>query len=214
MAALTGWITNIVLFILLATIIDLLLPNSNLQKYAKLVIGLLLMLIIITPIFQVFKVDVDKLLVSMNLTSNDEEQKMKNVIELKKKEIQASHRAYTLEQMAVQMETGVKEELMEQYGVAIDHIHIETAETTDTPTPENINESIRSIHIVISEDKEESESEVVSAVKVVSIDTSKPMQVEKQHKETSHISAYLANKWGIDLNKVTVNLEEGLEENE
>ncbi|WP_110111280.1 stage III sporulation protein AF [Bacillus sp. CGMCC 1.16541] len=214
MAALTGWITNIVLFILLATIIDLLLPNSNLQKYAKLVIGLLLMLIIITPIFQVFKVDVDKLLVSMNLTSKEEEQEMKNLIELKKKEIQASNRAYTLEQMAVQMETGVKEELMEQYGVAINHIHIETKETTDQQTPENVNESIHSVQVIVSEETQKSESEVVSAVKVVSIDTSKPIQTEKQQKETSHISAYLANKWGIDFNKVTVNVEGGLEQNE
>ena len=36
--------------------------------------------------------------------------------------------------MAVQMEADVKEELMDQYGVAIDRIHIETkSRTTNLP---------------------------------------------------------------------------------
>ena len=36
------WVTNIILFILLATVIDMLLPNSKFQKYTKMVTGLLL----------------------------------------------------------------------------------------------------------------------------------------------------------------------------
>ena len=44
---------------------------------------------------------------------------MKNLIELKKKEIQASQHAYILEEMAVQLKKDVKEELMEQYGLEI-----------------------------------------------------------------------------------------------
>ncbi len=34
------WVTNIILFILLATVIDMLLPNSSMQKYTKMVTGL------------------------------------------------------------------------------------------------------------------------------------------------------------------------------
>ncbi|MDV2687064.1 stage III sporulation protein AF, partial [Alkalihalophilus lindianensis] len=46
------WVTNIILFILLATVIDMLLPNSSMQKYTKMVMGLLLIAIILTPIFK------------------------------------------------------------------------------------------------------------------------------------------------------------------
>ena len=46
------WVTNIILFILFATVIDMLLPNSKFQKYTKMVTGLLLIAIILTPIFK------------------------------------------------------------------------------------------------------------------------------------------------------------------
>ena len=48
------WVTNIIIFILFATVIDMLLPNSKFQKYTKMVIGLLLIAIIFTPIFKLF----------------------------------------------------------------------------------------------------------------------------------------------------------------
>jgi stage III sporulation protein AF len=198
--ALTAWITNIVLFILLATIINLLLPNSSFQKYTKLVVGLLLMLIIITP---VFKVDVNQMLKSLSLSSIRSDQQVENSIENQKKEIQASQRAYILEQMAVQMEADVKEELMDQYGVAIDRIHIETKKPNDEPTADNI----KSISVAVSE-KASNDSEVVSAVKVISIDTSTPIETNKPT-ESKKVSNYLAAKWDVKQGQVVVNMEEG-----
>lgn len=201
--ALTTWITNIVLFILLATIINLLLPNSSFQKYTKLVVGLLLMLIIITPVFQIFKVDVNQMLKSLSLSSIRSDQQVENSIENQKKEIQASQRAYILEQMAVQMETDVKEELMDQYGVAIDRIHIETKKPNDEPTADNI----KSISVAVSKETS-GDSEVVSAVKVISIDTSTPIETNKPT-ESKKLSHYLAAKWDVKQSQVVVNMEEG-----
>lgn len=206
MAALTQWIANIILFILLATIIDMLLPNSSLQKYAKMVIGLLLMLIIITPVFQVLHINVDKLLASMNLSSLSEQKNIENLMESKKKEIQASQHAYILEQMAVQMETEVKEELMEQYGVAIEDIKIELESSNENSTYENIT----SIHVALEPKGEEA----VSAIKVVSIDTSKPIQNEHENKNEHKITSFLANKWSIHESKIAVTLEEGVKKDE
>ncbi|WP_412762161.1 stage III sporulation protein AF [Priestia megaterium] len=203
MQALTTWITNIVLFILLATIINLLLPNSSFQKYTKLVVGLLLMLIIITPVFQIFKVDVNQMLKSLSLSSIRSDQQVENSIENQKKEIQGSQRAYILEQMAVQMEADVKEELMDQYGVAIDRIHIETKKPNDEPTADNI----KSISVAVSK-KASDDSEVVSAVKVISIDTSTPIEPNKPT-ESKTLSNYLAAKWDVKQGQVVVNMEEG-----
>ncbi|UZW67504.1 stage III sporulation protein AF [Priestia flexa] len=153
MQALTSWITNIILFILLATVINLLLPSSGFQKYTKLVIGLLLMLIIVTPVFQILKVDVNKMFNSIRLSAASDDAGVENLIESKKKEIQASQRAYILEQMAVQMETEVKEELMEQYGVAIDQMHIETKSEEADPEADNI----KTITVVMSAEEPEDE---------------------------------------------------------
>ncbi|MCY8129840.1 stage III sporulation protein AF, partial [Bacillus spizizenii] len=40
MSFLTEWLTTIVLFILFAIVIDMLLPSSSMQKYAKMVVSL------------------------------------------------------------------------------------------------------------------------------------------------------------------------------
>ncbi|WP_210609653.1 stage III sporulation protein AF [Priestia flexa] len=202
MQALTSWITNIILFILLATVINLLLPNSGFQKYTKLVIGLLLMLIIVTPVFQILKVDVNKMFNSIRLSAVGDDAGVENLIESKKKEIQASQRAYILEQMAVQMETEVKEELMEQYGVAIDQMHIETKNEEADPEADNI----KTITVVMSAQEPEDE-QAVAVVKEISIDTSTPIE-KGPSKEATDITTYLAAKWGIDEKQMIVNLEE------
>ncbi|MCM3002428.1 stage III sporulation protein AF [Priestia koreensis] len=201
MSALTEWITNIILFILLATIIDLLLPNSNFQKYTKMVVGLLLILIIVTPVFKLLNVDVDKLWSSMRLSSLTEQKSVENLVDFKKKEIQASQRAYILEQMAVQMKTEVKEELMKQYGVAIDHIQIQPKQTTEEPTIETIGKHIESVQVNL---KAGTNSKEIANVEIVSIDTSKSQPDQKQTKHTKQIISFLANHWGIQKSQIVV----------
>ncbi|MEW4284020.1 stage III sporulation protein AF [Priestia koreensis] len=201
MSALTEWITNIILFILLATIIDLLLPNSNFQKYTKMVVGLLLILIIVTPVFKLLNVDVDKLWSSMRLSSLTEQKSVENLVDFKKKEIQASQRAYILEQMAVQMKTEVKEELMKQYGVAIDHIQIQPKQTTEEPTIETIGKHIESVQVTL---KAGTNSKEIANVEIVSIDTSKSQPDQKQNKHTKQIISFLATHWGIQKSQIVV----------
>lgn len=76
MSFLAGWVSNIIIFVLLATVIDMLLPNSALQKYAKMVIGLLLIAIIITPILGLFNMDFDDILTAATSEFEDQEKKI------------------------------------------------------------------------------------------------------------------------------------------
>lgn len=201
MGFLNGWITNIILFILLAIIIDLLLPNSSMQKYVKLVVGLLLIVIVITPLFQIFSTDIDDVLQSINLKSGIQEKNIENSIEMKKKEIQASQRAYILEQMAVQMKSDVNEELVQKYGLTVQHISL-------TIPNEKVNENISSakdissIEVVLS--KKDKKDVAVSAVKTITIDTSKPIQKKSENHVDKAVVNYLASKWEIDPKKLTV----------
>lgn len=48
------WLKDIILIVLLASFVDLLLPNSEIQKYARIVLGLLIILVILSPIIEVF----------------------------------------------------------------------------------------------------------------------------------------------------------------
>ena len=54
------WLTNIILLILLATILELLLPKNALQKYVKMVVGLLLLIVLLQPVFTIFTEDFDR----------------------------------------------------------------------------------------------------------------------------------------------------------
>ena len=116
MSFLTEWITNIIVFVLLATVIDMLLPSSNMQKYAKIVTGLLLITIILTPLLKLLTSDFDKVMNSIDINSSYQNNSVENLIEMKKKEIQASQRAYILEQMAVQMKQQAEKEMINEYG--------------------------------------------------------------------------------------------------
>lgn len=54
---LNDWIREIVLILLLATFIDLILPNSTFERYVKVVIGLMILLAVLAPIVSFLQLD-------------------------------------------------------------------------------------------------------------------------------------------------------------
>lgn len=54
MSWLSQWLKEIIMVILLATFIDLLLPNRSMQRYVKLMLSLIILLIILSPIMKLF----------------------------------------------------------------------------------------------------------------------------------------------------------------
>lgn len=198
------WVTNIILFVLLATVIDMLLPNSKLQKYTKMVTGLLLIAIILTPILRIISSDFEEALVSVPVFEASGEKNMENLIEMKKKEIQASSDAYILEQMAVQMEKDAEEELMEQYGLKIANIDILVDESSDQAFPDNLQK------VMIQLKAEDAEAEAVEVVKTVDINTGEPLPSSgPDHEDTKGIASFLAQKWNVDANSIEVLAEGG-----
>jgi stage III sporulation protein AF len=188
---LAGWVSNIIIFVLLATVIDMLLPNSALQKYAKMVIGLLLIAIIITPILGLFNKDFDDILTAA--TSEFEDQKKKdlgNLTELKKKEIQATQGAYILKQMAVDLQAEVEEELMADYNMRISSIDVgvKNEEEPGVDDLQNITISLEK-----AEGKENSE---IEAVAKVDINTDGPSTSNDANLDA--VKRFLATSWSVD----------------
>ncbi|USK73377.1 stage III sporulation protein AF [Peribacillus frigoritolerans] len=191
MSFLAGWVSNIIIFVLLATVIDMLLPNSALQKYAKMVIGLLLIAIIITPILGLFNKDFDDILTAA--TSEFEDQKKKdlgNLTEMKKKEIQATQGAYILKQMAVDLQAEVEEELMADYNMRISSIDVgvKNEEEPGVDDLQNITISLEK-----AEGKENSE---IEAVAKVDINTDSPSTSNDANLDA--VRRFLATSWSVD----------------
>jgi len=57
MAALSEWLGRIVAVVLLVSLVDLLLPNKTMQRYVRLVAGLLVLLTVATPVLSWFRSD-------------------------------------------------------------------------------------------------------------------------------------------------------------
>lgn len=51
---LKNWITSIVVIVIFMALVDMVLPSGSLKKYARLVLGLIVIIIIITPVFKLF----------------------------------------------------------------------------------------------------------------------------------------------------------------
>jgi stage III sporulation protein AF len=205
MSFIVEWITNIIIFILLAIVIDLLLPSTNLQKYVKMVIGLILILIMLSPILKIFAVDVEQIIALIHAGGDAEKNQIENVIEQKKTEIQASQRAYILEQMAVHMKKDVAEELMNQYGLTIKDITFEISREETLRFPDDI----QFIKVIVATDKKE-QSGIVPTVQPIEIDTSEPMdRIDEHRKLAMDTASFLANKWGINEEKIAIRVEGG-----
>ncbi|BCB04693.1 stage III sporulation protein AF [Bacillus sp. KH172YL63] len=199
MSFLTDWITNIIIFVLLATVIDMLLPSSNMQKYAKIVTGLLLITIILTPLFKLMSTDFDQVVDAIDIKGATNQGSMENSIEMKKKEIQASQRAYILEQMAVQMKQQVEKELMDEHSKVIDKVVVEADDL------EKIPESITGVTVYMKEVKEDTAVETIQSVE---IDTGAEAN-RTPEEDMSQLTSLLAKQWNLTPDKIIITLEGG-----
>lgn len=200
MSFLTDWITNIIIFVLLATVIDMLLPSSNMQKYAKIVTGLLLITIILTPLFKLMATDFDKVMESIDINGDSRNNSVENLIEMKKKEIQASQRAYILEQMAVQMKQQAEKEMMDEHGKVIEKVVVKAEDL------ENVPDSITEVTVVV---KDKQENTTIETVLNVEIDTGTETRKKTPEESTSQMASLLAEQWNLTPDKIIITVDGG-----
>ncbi|MGG4109385.1 stage III sporulation protein AF [Bacillus subtilis] len=200
MSFLTEWLTTIVLFILFAIVIDMLLPSSSMQKYAKMVVSLLLIVVMLTPIFKLFKTDPEVIFEYLTKNGQSESADIKNQINSKKIEIQASQRAYILEEMAVQLKKKAEERFShDEYKVG--RIKLTAGEKVDSE------EDIKTISVYMAPSSEKT----VQTVAPVHIDTGHAYVTKEaaEQKEAKQIQTQLADIWEIGSEKITVHMEGG-----
>ena len=197
------WITNIILFVLLATVIDMLLPNSNLQKYTKMITGLLLIAVILTPVFKLISHDFEEVLASVPAIKGTGEKNLENSVEMKKREIQAWQDAYILEETAVQLKKLAEEELMAQYQLEFADINVQVDENDQSTFPDNL------LKVVVQLKVKSEKSETVEAIKKIEINTQESLPSNRSTNETENIVSLLAEKWNVNEEKIDVMVEGG-----
>jgi len=119
MTWLTLWLKKIILLVLLAAFLDLILPNTTLQRYVKMVMGLILLLTIISPVFSLFSLSqedlafrLDRYQQQLNKPADAEWKRITDKL-LGQQDVQMT--AYVQNQVAA----GVKARVKEAYGVEV-----------------------------------------------------------------------------------------------
>ncbi|MBE3570304.1 MAG: stage III sporulation protein AF [Bacillales bacterium] len=199
MEFITKWIANIILLLLFAVTIEMLLPSSTYQKYLKIIVGLILIVVLLTPLLSLFSAQFQQEIVSAIKTSDGEAWEAENQLNQKKIEIQASQREYILKQMAVQLKHSVEKELMKKYKKEIVDIQVEMKDQHGDKQ-----EDINKIKVVLK-DAKDGTTESVQDVIIDIHDSQKP----KPNTEEKKIAAFLAKLWGEDPEKIVVLDEEG-----
>ncbi|MFC0470998.1 stage III sporulation protein AF [Halalkalibacter kiskunsagensis] len=217
MGFLTEWLTNIILLILLATILELMLPNSNMQRYVKMVVGLLLLVVMLQPLLSIFTEDVDEWLFSLSKKTERTEQSLNDSINLQKREIELGVSAYILEQVAVQLKRQVRETLEDQHSLEIKHVDIKLKGDLDqTMDEEQIVEQIQAVHVYVQSqasvnENEQEKSSEVSLVQVVQIDTRRSItnDAEETNPDLIPVQQLLSENWHIPKEKILLAWEGG-----
>lgn len=184
----------------------MLLPNSSFQKYTKMVAGLLLITVILTPVFKLVKSDLEDVIASVNLEYSSEKN-MENSIEMQKTEIQASLDEYTLDKLAVQLKEDANKELMAAYGVEIESITLFVDEQSEKSFPDNIAE----LELVVNKSEVEEEQNAVEVVKSIDINTQQPLPPDNEvdQIDRASLTSFLAENWGVEEEVINILIEGG-----
>lgn len=192
------WVRNLIVFIIFVAILDMLVPSSSLGKYVRFVIGLLLLVLLLTPLFDIFKMPVQQTLEELIFSPLREEHGQSR-LEEKKIEIQSQQHAYILEQMAVQLKKQVNPILKKDFQVEM------VSGTFDaTVSDQNVLEEIHGVSVVVQ--AQEQLVHDVSAVESIKIGEKPKKEKEQNQKEEQNkaIQAFFAKQLNVDAEKIEV----------
>ncbi len=198
------WVSNIIVYILVATVIMMLIPNTGLAKYVRFVASLLLIVMMLQPIFQLFRVNIKEVLAGYQSKTYEANGEIKNEINNKKNEIQEAERAYILKQMAVQMKKDVEKSFTKEFEQVITNVDLQVKDGVNTvKTAQDFSKVI----VYVGPKKDETSN--VEPVQEVSINTDQPVQTDDEKIKQQELQTFLANKWELKDKQIEVKMEGG-----
>lgn len=206
MSMLSDWVIQIIIFIFIGTILELIIPNNSMKRYVHIVVGLILLLILVQPILYIFSINIPATLqeIEKSLFSQDElllssEKKL----EEQKSEIQVEQDAYIWNEVTSQLIYEANTVLEKEYdGTTVSDIQFET-DGGEAVELENIEK------IIVTLDTTETDKKEVSIVQPVEIGKSSQQEQQVESITGNKIRQTLANLWGIEEEKIEYVWEEG-----
>lgn len=204
MEYLTDWVTTLIVFILVAVLIEMLMPSSKFQRYIRLCLSLTLMVIILQPLFYLFQRDIHSFLPEYYEGEIVSAEWMEEKMIQKKTEIQAGQDAYISEQMAEQMELQVAEEVEKKWNMELSRVEVEFLEDVNADTIDPSQAFF--VHVTLNEKKQEG---AVEAIAPVHIQTESENEQSSPPSSLREIERFLASNWEVEEQNLSIELEGG-----
>lgn len=204
MTIITEWIMQIIIFMLIGTIIELLLPNHSMKKYIHLVVGLLLLIILAKPILYLFQVDIVSQFNKFEnvlFQSNDHFIETENLLEMQKKEIQAEQDAYIWNEVTSQLKNAANPTLEEEYEAQITDISF-VYQSNMLDNLADLEKVVVTLHSLV-------ETEQASETIRIDINTDVRPERVSNYRLNNNIRTTLAETWGLNKGQIEVIWEGG-----
>jgi stage III sporulation protein AF len=224
MVWLNAWIKELILIILLAAFTDLLLPNHALQRYVRTVIGLFILLVLLSPIYELFhhRWSPDQWIKAALADPVTNEAQMQPLSEIVKQsnQLKAANQKQAKLILEQQLEASMKAGIESQNHVAVKELQVSTR------LDGNGKPNIEQVRVVLAEEKQaleanavpdQSQKPFISAIKPfspVTIDinsetghvaeTVNPIVNEPLNPLHDQVKQYIAHEWQIKTNQIHV----------
>lgn len=202
-----GWVNQIIILVLVATFIHLLLPNNALERYVKLVMGLLIILAILSPLFQFLKKDIN--LSELAFAPGGSMQTMEPIEQINGASKQLQQQQYQLieQQTERAIEQTIKLQVAQKFGVEVMQAKVMTQGDSAQAT------QIKQVQVVVQEGASSSDdsTDPIQPVQPVEIHVGDSQPVLAQptatnQELTNHIMTYIEQMWSLSPEQVHVQL--------
>ncbi len=202
---LNTWLQGIIVCVIIATIIELILPSGSTKKYIKVVLGMFIVFNIITPVIN--KITKNNFEISSIINMDEYSKKMKTYETSSQNQVSSNANEQTIKQIYIsKLEKDIKNKLKEK-NYTVSKIEIEINENEEY--------SIKQINLLVQKNEEETEEKQANAIEIENIETINiqvnenivPEQKEENisTNEISKIKQYLASEYQINEKQININ---------
>ncbi|MBN6186021.1 stage III sporulation protein AF [Aneurinibacillus sp. BA2021] len=175
MTLLILWLKKIILLVLLATFLDLLLPNGAYSKYVRLVMGLLILLALLSPVLDVFRTDIS--LAQLSFSAGDTGTKNASPdfarIQSLAKKLAEQNDAEASRYVQTQISDLIKKQIEASHEVKVESIHVKVNAQQGR---EEARQPIADIQVVLAQKKTDAPGE--REQQRVAVEPMKPVEIE------------------------------------
>lgn len=210
MSYLASWIQQLVLAVIVATFLDLLLPNNTMQRYVRLVMGLMILMLILSPLLTFLKSDwnMNDLFSDGRSTTNNELASLPH-IQKQSEDLMEAQEKWVEDTVQSRMERAISDGIEQQFSLSVSEVSVSLSEkgeqvsvdgvvvTIDPNSSVDGNgeiETVKPVNIDLSDNRNEEETEQTSA-------TATSSRIEE-------IQKWVSREWNIDVANIQIDIAE------